>query len=98
MTYHKKYNFFYRSKRWQALRDLVFVECAGICQECLKKEIITEGKEVHHIKPIESEWEKRYDRDNLTLLCSECHRLAHERSSPLQEFNKFWEELNGADS
>ena len=98
MTYHKKYNSFYQSSRWRTLRDLVFAEYTGLCQQCLRKGIVTEGKEVHHIEPIETTWARRYDRNNLTLLCAECHRLAHERSSPLQEFNKFWEELDNAAS
>jgi predicted HNH restriction endonuclease len=48
---------------------------------------------VHHIIPIEKDWGKRLDANNLKLLCPECHRLAHERGSPLQEFNKFWDGL-----
>ena len=92
-NYHEKYNKFYQSQRWRELRGAVFIESNGLCQQCLKKGIVSEGKEVHHIAPIEKSWAKRYDRDNLILLCDECHRIAHERSSPLQEFNKFWEDL-----
>ena len=97
MNYHKKYNNFYQSQRWRTLRGVVFVESCGLCQRCLSRGVESEAKEVHHIEPIGKSWAKRYDRDNLILLCEECHRIAHERSSPLQEFNKFWEELDNAE-
>lgn len=93
MTYRERYKHFYQQKEWRELRQQVFIEANGLCEECLKKNIITEGKEVHHIISIKSDWSKRLDRSNLILLCDECHRLAHERSSPLQEFKKMWEEL-----
>lgn len=95
MNYHEKYKSFYQQKKWRDLREQVFLEANGLCEECLKKKIITEGREVHHRVSIESDWSKRYDRNNLVLLCDEHHRQAHSRSSPLQEFNKVWEELNG---
>lgn len=95
MNYHEKYKSFYQQKEWRELRQQVFLEVNGLCEECLKKNIVEQGKEVHHIVPIDTDWSKRYERNNLILLCDECHRLAHERSSPLQEFKKMWEELNG---
>ena len=93
MNYHEKYKSFYQQKKWRDLREKVFLEANGLCEECLKKKIIMEGKEVHHIVPIDKDWSKRYERTNLILLCDEHHRQAHERSSPLQEFNKVWENL-----
>lgn len=95
MNYHEKYKSFYQQKEWKDLRQQVFLEANGLCEECLKKKKIEEGKEVHHIVPIDEDWSKRYERNNLILLCDEHHRQSHGRSSPLQEFNKFWEELNG---
>jgi 5-methylcytosine-specific restriction enzyme A len=95
MNYHEKYKSFYQENKWRDLRQQVFLEANGLCEECLKKKIIMEGKEVHHIVPINTDWSKRYERTNLILLCDECHNKIHNRQSPLQEFNKFWEELNG---
>lgn len=95
-NYKDKYQVFYNSKEWKYLRRVKFRAAAGLCEECLKKGKIVAGREVHHKEPIEKNWEKRLDYDNLILLCDECHRLAHERSSRLQEFNKFWEEINAA--
>lgn len=92
-NYHSRFSSFYNSPEWRILRQQVFLEANGLCEECLKKKIIMEGKEVHHIVPIDKDWSKRFDRSNLILLCDECHRLAHERSSPLQEFKKMWEQI-----
>ena len=92
-SYRERYQDFYNSKEWRALRSWKFAEANGLCEECRENGKIVVGKEVHHIISIESDWSKRLDANNLKLLCPECHRLAHERGSPLQEFNKFWEGL-----
>lgn len=93
MNYHEKYKDFYQQKKWRDLREQVFLEANGLCEECLKKGIITEGREIHHIVPIEKDWSKRFDRNNLICLCPSCHNFAHERISPLQEFKKMWEQI-----
>jgi 5-methylcytosine-specific restriction endonuclease McrA len=48
---------------------------------------------VHHIVPIEEDWNKRLNFDNLVLLCPDCHNAEHERISPLQKFLKDWENI-----
>ena len=93
MNYHDKYNSFYNSVEWRQLRARKFAEADGLCEECKKKGIIRAGKEVHHRVPIEKDWSKRLDFDNLILLCPECHNKIHKRISPLQEFEEYWEEL-----
>jgi 5-methylcytosine-specific restriction protein A len=65
----------------------------GLCEHCLKKGIVRAGREVHHIIPIEEDWNKRLDIDNLVLLCPDCHNAEHERISPLQKFLKDWENI-----
>ena len=40
----------------------------------------------------EDDWSKRFDYDNLILLCPEHHNLMHERISPLK---KFLQEFDG---
>ena len=92
-SYHEKYNAFYQSAEWRRLRTLKFSEKNGLCERCLKRGIISKGEEVHHIIPIDEDWDKRLDADNLILLCHRCHNEEHERISPLQKFNKIWEEL-----
>lgn len=95
-VYHEKYKLFYQGREWKSLRAYKFTEAKGLCEECLVKGKIVAGKEIHHIIPIETEegWERRYDITNLRCLCPSCHNKAHERISPLQKFNDFWEKLN----
>lgn len=92
-TYNEKFSQFYNSSEWKNLRNQKFYDADGLCELCNKNNIIKQGKEVHHIIPIEKDWNKRLDYDNLILLCSDCHNLQHERISPLQKFLKDWENM-----
>lgn len=92
-TYHEKYAEFYNSSDWKNLRNQKFYDADGLCEICKKNGIVNQGKEVHHIEPIEKCWEKRLDYNNLILLCADCHNTQHERISPLQKFLKDWEEI-----
>ena len=93
MNYHEKYNKFYQSKEWHELRMAKWVSANGLCELCLKNGIINEAREIHHIVPIEKDWSKRLDYDNLIALCSDCHNQQHLRISPLQKFFKSWETI-----
>ena len=92
-SYHEKYNSFYNSPEWKNLRNQKFCDANGLCELCYKNGIKRKGREVHHIIPIEEDWSKRFDYDNLILLCPDCHNAQHERISPLQEFLNSWEEI-----
>lgn len=92
-TYDENYMWFYNSTTWKNLRNKKFYDADGLCELCKKNGIIRQGKEVHHIIPIEKDWNKRLDYDNLILLCNDCHNAQHERISPLQKFLKDWEEI-----
>lgn len=92
-NYHEKYAEFYNSKEWKNLRNQKFYDADGLCELCRKKNIIRQGKEVHHIKPIETNWELRLVYKNLILLCPDCHNAQHERISPLQKFLKDWDNI-----
>lgn len=90
--YHEKYNAFYCSKEWQNLRNQKWYDADGLCEMCKKEGVVRAGKEVHHIVPIEDDWSKRFDYDNLILLCPEHHNEMHERVSSLK---KFLQEFDG---
>ena len=90
-TYKEKFKSFYNSKAWKTLRAIKFADADGLCELCGKK--VKGGDEVHHIKPIETHWDKRLDYDNLILLCRDCHNEQHDRVSQLQKFLKDWENL-----
>ena len=94
MNYHSKYNSFYCSREWQQLRQAKWVASDGLCEMCRAKGIIKEAKEIHHKIPIEEDWSKRLDYDNLIALCSDCHNQQHLRISPLQKFLSAWDKIN----
>lgn len=94
-TYHSRYSQFYNSKEWKNLRNLKWSSANGLCEKCLLNGIIKPGKEVHHKIPIEENWEKRLDYNNLILLCKDCHNEIHERESPLQKFLKEFDNIGG---
>lgn len=92
-TYHEKFDAFYNSSLWKDLRARKFYDANGLCEMCLKEKVVRAGREVHHIVPIEDDWSKRLEYDNLILLCPDHHNQMHERISPLQKFLKEWEEI-----
>ena len=94
MNYHEKYNSFYQSKEWHELRMAKWVDADGLCEMCRAKGIIKEAKEIHHRVPIDVDWSKRLDYDNLIALCSDCHNQQHLRISPLQKFLSAWDKIN----
>lgn len=73
---------FYESTHWKKCRDAFRSYKRGLCEECLKRGVITAGTEVHHKIPltpanihnpnITLNWK------NLTLLCAPCHHAIHE--------------------
>ena len=92
-NYHSRYSQFYNSKQWHNLRNFKWQSSNGVCEMCLKDGIINEAREIHHIVPIEKDWNKKLDYENLIALCPEHHNLMHERISPLQQFLKDWDNL-----
>lgn len=93
INYHEKYAEFYNSAEWKKLRNQKFFDADGLCELCREKGIIRQGKEVHHKIPIEEDWSKRFDYENLILLCPDCHNSQHERNSPFQKFLNDWNNL-----
>jgi len=71
----------YDTKKWKKVRDSIRKKCNFLCQNCLKKGIISEGVEVHHIKWLNdsniNDDSIVYGDENLTLLCKECHFFIH---------------------
>lgn len=80
---HQKYAKLLNSKEWQELRMWKIRECGGLCERCKKEGYITAAKIVHHIVPVESVEEERmaevcFNKNNLMLLCRDCHHKVHE--------------------
>lgn len=64
---------FYDSKEWEKARELALKKYYYLCQECLKRKIITPYDVVHHIVPLKESKELSLDIDNLLPLCHKCH-------------------------
>ena len=72
---------FYKSKAWQHCREGYAASVGGLCEDCLKKGLVTPGEIVHHKIAITPEnvtdpsvtlnWE------NLKLVCRNCHAIEH---------------------
>jgi len=89
---HFKYMALLNSKEWRELRAWKIQSCQGLCERCKQEGIeagvpggyIRAAKTVHHRIPVESgktDEEMRalcFDRNNLVLLCPECHHRTHE--------------------
>ena len=73
---------FYDSSKWRRVAEYIRQKYFYTCQTkgCGEK-----GTYVHHIDPLtekdylERPAEKCYGEDNLTLLCFNCHEVAHKR-------------------
>lgn len=64
----KKSDQFYHSKKWKQLSKSVLAKANYKCAICGKLAV-----EVHHIKEISTDWDKRFDVSNLMPLCTSCH-------------------------
>ena len=70
----------YQNKHWRKLRDTYLKE-HPVCEECLKKGVVTAADDVHHIKSPFRGGEINYnlllDYHNLESVCKECHGNIH---------------------
>ena len=70
---------FYHGVKWKRLRESVLARDNYLCQDCLASNRLVGAEEVHHIIEVKTDWEKRYDEDNLVSLCKSCHRKRHRK-------------------
>ena len=72
---------FYKSKTWQRTRATIWSRDRGLCQDCLRKGLITPAVEVHHIIELTptniDRPEITLNPDNLISLCKDCHAKRH---------------------
>lgn len=69
---------FYNSRAWKELRERVFTEAHGLCEQCGEP-----GLEVDHIVELSpgniNDRSVTLNRDNLRLLCFRCHKIKHQK-------------------
>lgn len=61
-------------RAWHRIRTSYAKE-HPFCEECLKRGILTQVEQVHHIKPLAEGG--THERSNLVSLCSSCHARIH---------------------
>ena len=65
------------TKAWQDKRDEIKERDKYLCQVCAREGRYTyDGLEVHHAVPLEDDFDKRLDNDNLITLCERHHEMA----------------------
>lgn len=76
---------FYKTKAWRDCRDSYAKKQGFICEKCKAKGIITVGRFVHHVIPLDRmnvyNPEIALNFDNLELLCAKCHAEEHSSRS-----------------
>lgn len=83
MSRDKRYQRLLNDKRWMEVKRIVWQRAKGLCEECMKHDIVRTGVDCHHIVPVESattiqEMERLcYNPDNIRLLCIPCHSSIH---------------------
>jgi hypothetical protein len=81
-TYRKKNtnaNKFRRTTEWKYKSEEIRQDSKYLCSVCLDNNIYNYNRlEVHHISPIEEDYNRRLDNYNLICLCNEHHREAEE--------------------
>lgn len=72
---------FYSSEAWNQCRLAYRKSVGNLCEECLKKGLITPGAIVHHRTPLTpdniGDPKLTLGWGNLELLCRDCHAEAH---------------------
>ena len=70
-------NQFYKSNKWIALRNTALIRDKYMCQCCKANNKMINATCVHHVFPIESYPDYKYELWNLMSLCDKCHDEMH---------------------
>ena len=68
---------FYKTGEWKAKRKAILDRDNHECQLCKEQGECSRATIVHHIVPLEDNWELRLDDDNLISVCSSHHNKEH---------------------
>lgn len=67
----------YKTKPWRVARTRTLNRDNHLCMSCRSLGVITGGRTVHHIIPLEDDTSLTYTLGNLISLCDSCHRQTH---------------------
>lgn len=95
-TYNKKNkdskaNKFRKTKAWTNKSIEIRQRDKYLCKVCINNLYSTiqqynyDKLEVHHVTPVEEDYNKRLDNDNLITLCSYHHKMAEKGDIPREE-------------
>ncbi|UWG96793.1 HNH endonuclease [Dehalobacter sp. DCM] len=85
---------FRSTKVWQNKREEIRQRDKYLCQVCIRKLYDTHTQytyddlEVHHAIPLEQDFDKRLDNDNLITICERHHEMAERGEIPKDEILK----------
>lgn len=64
---------------WRRIRDAVMRRDQGLCQQCMRHDVVSPASEVDHIVPV-SEGGKDVE-SNLEAICKSCHKAKTQTES-----------------
>ncbi|MFB0919752.1 MAG: HNH endonuclease [Oscillospiraceae bacterium] len=80
---------FRSTAEWQSKRTEINERDLYLCRVCLDNGRLTyNGISVHHIEPLEENYEKRLDNDNLITLCAGHHEQAERGDIPRAQLHE----------
>ena len=94
---------FRKTKQWTNKSLEIRQRDKFLCQVCLRNLYNTmdflnfKTVEVHHITPINEDYNRRLDNDNLISLCSYHHKMAEQGQIPREELYKIVGEIHNAE-
>lgn len=68
---------FYKTKRWELLRQSILRRDKYMCQSCKERGQMVQAVDVHHIFPREQYTDYQWQPWNLISLCHDCHNEMH---------------------
>jgi predicted restriction endonuclease len=89
---------FRNTKAWRIKREEIRQRDNNLCQICFRelyqtmKRLTYDGLSVHHCEPLNENYEKRLDDDNLLCLCEYHHRLCDNGTIPQEEVKQIIQE------
>ena len=89
MTYIDRFR---SSRRWREKREQIRHRDKNLCQICIRSQYNYENLSVHHAIPIETDYDKRLDDDNLLTVCGMHHEMCESGEIPYEEVKRIIDE------